>query len=686
MIYSYIDPGSGFVIANIIAILLASFLGFLGLFAIFFRKFFKFFKDNKRLIIIILIIVAVVSTVVIGIIMVKRNNVVTFDKKIVIIGFDGLSPKIVEPMMERDELPNFSRLKKEGAYRRLSTTNPSQSPVAWAGFSTGQNPGKNGIFDFIVRNPKDYSLRLSLSNIVAGRARSVIQSKSFWHYSSKKRIPTVILGCPVTFPPDKVTGKMLSGMGVPDILGTEGTFTFITSQQEEKDKDIGGIVVRVRRRQEIITHLIGPKKARLIGEAENVKVSCRITLQEENDSVRIEFQNNDFQLKTGEWSEWKSISFKLGMGREMKGILKFYLVELSPELKLYASPINFDPRDPYFPISYPKEYSAELVTRLGLFHTQGLPIDTWAVNEGRLTEEPLLDQLREVLKEEKERLFYELDGFDGGVLFSYFGTSDIVQHMFWRFLDEKHPLYEENDNYEVIIRWWYQELDAVLGRVMEKIGEEDFLLVLSDHGFDTFRRAVHVNTWLRENGYMELKDPYATEGQELLRDVDWSATKAYSIGFGAIYINQKDREKQGIVEPGQASEDLKKEIADKLSEWIDEKYNQKVISAVYFREDIFKGDEIDNTPDLYIGFNIGYRASWQTALGAVPEATIEDNLRKWSGTHLVDPKLIPGVLFSNRHIASNNPSIYDICPTVLKLIGYDGESLQKLDLEGKPLF
>lgn len=686
MIYSYIDPGSGFVIANIIAILLASFLGFLGLFAIFFRKFFKFFKDNKRLIIIILIIVAVVSTVVIGIIMVKRNNVVTFDKKIVIIGFDGLSPKIVEPMMERDELPNFSRLKKEGAYRRLSTTNPSQSPVAWAGFSTGQNPGKNGIFDFIVRNPKDYSLRLSLSNIVAGRARSVIQSKSFWHYSSKKRIPTVILGCPVTFPPDKVTGKMLSGMGVPDILGTEGTFTFITSQQEEKDKDIGGIVVRVRRRQEIITHLIGPKKARLIGEAENVKVSCRITLQEENDSVRIEFQNNDFQLKTGEWSEWKSISFKLGMGREMKGILKFYLVELSPELKLYASPINFDPRDPYFPISYPKEYSAELVTRLGLFHTQGLPIDTWAVNEGRLTEEPLLDQLREVLKEEKERLFYELDGFDGGVLFSYFGTSDIVQHMFWRFLDEKHPLYEENDNYEVIIRWWYQELDAVLGRVMEKIGEEDFLLVLSDHGFDTFRRAVHVNTWLRENGYMELKDPYATEGQELLRDVDWSATKAYSIGFGAIYINQKDREKQGIVEPGQATEDLKKEIADKLSEWIDEKYNQKVISAVYFREDIFKGDEIDNTPDLYIGFNIGYRASWQTALGAVPEATIEDNLRKWSGTHLVDPKLIPGVLFSNRHIASNNPSIYDICPTVLKLIGYDGESLQKLDLEGKPLF
>jgi predicted AlkP superfamily phosphohydrolase/phosphomutase len=686
MIAAYIDPGSGFVIANIVAIILASLAGFLGLFAIFFRRFFNFFKNNKRTILVIFGILIITLVVVMGIVMINRNNSATFDKKIVILGFDGLSPELMKPMLEKGELPNFSRLKDEGSYRRLSTTNPSQSPVAWAGFATGRNPGKNGIFDFIVRNPKDYSLRLSLSNIVAGKPRPVIQTDSFWHYSSKKKIPTVILGCPVTFPPDKIYGKMLSGMGVPDILGTEGTFTFFTSQQEGKDKDIGGIVVRLRRTEEIITHLIGPKKARLRGEAENVKVPCRITLQERNNSVRIEFQNNDFQLKPGEWSDWKSIRFDVGIGREMKGILKFYLVELSPELKLYASPINFDPRDPYFPISYPKEYSAELVKQLGLFHTQGLPIDTWAVNEGRLTEGPLLDQLREVLREEEERLFYELDALDGGVLFNYFGTSDIVQHMFWRFLDPEHPLYEDNENYEGIIHWWYQELDTILGRVMDRIGEEDFLLVLSDHGFDTFRRAVHVNTWLRENGYLELEDPYAAEGKELLRDVDWSATRAYSIGFGAIYINQKGRERQGIVNPGRETEDLKREIADKLSEWVDEKYHKKVISSIYSREDIFKGDETEKTPDLYIGFNLGYRASWQTALGAVPENYIEDNLRKWSGTHLVDPKLIPGILFSNRYIENDHPSIYDICPTVLKVIGYDEQSLQELDLDGKPLF
>ena len=123
-----------------------------------------------------------------------------------------------------------------------------------------------------------------------------------------------------------------------------------------------------------------------------------------------------------------------------------------------------------------------------------------------------------------------------------------------------------------------------------------------------------------------------------------------------------------------------------ILKWIDEQYDAEVVSTVYFGSDIFSGDQLPKAPDLYIGFNIGYRASWQTALGAVPEHTIEDNLRKWSGTHLVDPKLIPGILFSNRYMQSEKPSIYDICPTVLKLIGYDEQAMQKMDLDGKPLF
>jgi predicted AlkP superfamily phosphohydrolase/phosphomutase len=220
---------------------------------------------------------------------------------------------------------------------------------------------------------------------------------------------------------------------------------------------------------------------------------------------------------------------------------------------------------------------------------------------------------------------------------------------------------------------------------MKRLDEKDTLIVLSDHGFDTFRRAVHINTWLRRNGYLELKNPYAESGAELLKDIDWLKTRAYAIGFGAIYINQQNRERDGIVKPGQETELLKKEISLKLKEWQDEKYNKHIINNVYKQEDMFFGKYAKDAPDLYIGFNAGYRASWQTALGGVSEYLIEDNLKKWSGDHLFDSKLIPGVLFFNKKIKKEQPSIYDITPTILKIINYDRDKEQKCDFDGKSL-
>jgi len=237
-----------------------------------------------------------------------------------------------------------------------------------------------------------------------------------------------------------------------------------------------------------------------------------------------------------------------------------------------------------------------------------------------------------------------------------------------------------------MIRAWYRKMDDILGSVMKRIDKDDMLIVLSDHGFDTFRRAAHINSWLRKNGYLELENNQAESGRELLLDIDWSHTKAYAIGFGAIYINQQGRERDGIVRPGRETELLKKEISMKLKEWRDEKYNQQVVSKVYSREEIFWGDYAGQTPDLYIGFNTGYRASWQTALGAAPKELIEDNLKKWSGSHLFDPNLIPGIIFSNKQIMKDNPSIYDIAPTVLKITGYDEGKVADCDLDGRPLF
>jgi len=676
----YIDPGTGFTIFSVGGWIIAFFVGILGMFGFFFKGIFRFFKKFKKIILVILFVL-LLGAIIKGVFM--KTATTQFTKRIIILGFDGLSPEIIEPMMKEGKLPNFAKLKEKGSYRRLSTTNPSQSPVAWTGFATGKNPGKNGVFDFIVRNPKDYKLDLSLSQMHRGKPQNPIKAKCFWNYTSLKNIPNIVLAHPVTYPADKLNGRMLSGMGTPDILGTEGTFTFYTSEESAVSPYAGGKVFYIRKSDIMVMHLLGPRIAGVGGKVDNLKVPFKATI--DKDKLVIEFQNQKTELKPGTWSDWQSVTFSAGPFTKIKGIFKFYLVSLEPEFKLYISPINFDPRQPLFQISYPANYSKELAEALGLYYTQGMPMDTWAVNEDRLDEKAFLEIVDEVFSETKARLEYEMKRFEKGILFCYFETSDILQHMFWRYLDSQHPLYQDNPSYKEVIPKHYQALDKVLGYVLERLRPDDILIVLSDHGFNSFRRAVHLNTWLKENGYLVLANPYLDAGRELLIDVDWKKTKAYAIGFGGIFLNLKGREKDGIVEPAQ-QEALKEEISQKLLGWVDPKYNQKVINRVYKKEEIFQGPYSQDAPDLYVGFNLGYRASWQTAMGAAPEANIEDNLKKWSGDHLFDPALIPGILFSNQKITKDSPSILDIAPTLLKIVGFSDAELKKEDFDGEPLF
>jgi predicted AlkP superfamily phosphohydrolase/phosphomutase len=686
MFLGYIDPGSGYTIFSIGGLILSLLAGFLGLFLAYFKKIFNFFKKRKTTLIILLIGATLVTGV--AAIIAKGKKMQPFKKKIIILGLDGLDANIVEQMMNEGVIPNFSRLRGQGSYRRLQTSNPPQSPVAWAAFSTGKNPAENGIYDFIVRNPRDYSLKLSLSDISFGKSHKTLKSKAFWQYLTKEKIPSVILNCPLTFPPDRIYGRMLSGMGVPDILGTEGTFTFYTTEPPETKKDVGGQVFHITRTDLRTLELIGPRIAELKNLGKNAKVPFAVRLAADKKSIAIEYQKHKTILAPGSWSGWQEVTFRIGLFKRMKGIFKFYLVQIEPEFKLYITPIQFDPNDPPFPISYPADYSRQIAQKLGPYHTQGMPEDTWSINELRLTEKELLEQTEEIFKEKKSLLDYELGRFQEGVLFSYFGMTDTIQHMFWRYTDPGHPLYEKDASkeYKEMIRTWYKKMDAVVGEVLKKIGKDDTLIILSDHGFNTFRRAVHLNTWLKENGYLFLKDPQASEGEALLADIDWSKTKVYAIGFGALYINQQGREAQGIVEPGEEATKIKKELIHKLSSWLDEKYKQPVVYYIYKKEDIFKGRLADEAPDLYVGFNIGYRASWQTALGAVPKDLIEDNLKKWSGDHLFDPNLVPGVIFTNKIITKESPTIYDMAPTILKMAGLEDRKTKKYGFQGQALF
>jgi len=683
MILGYIDPGTGYTLTGGIGGLASLGLIAGGMLLAFLKKIFLFFKKRFSLFIILLIIAGGIAYMIIE--GSTKGIPGKYDHKIIILGFDGLSPKITERLMQEGKLPNFVRLKAMGDYRHLATTNPPQSPVAWSGFATGKNPGKHDVFDFIIRDPKNYSISLSLSHVLNDKPKTVLKAKGFWWYSSQKKVPTIVLGCPMTFPAEKLYGRMLSGMGVPDIRGTEGTFSFYTTEKILKAAMMGN-VTWVNKGPLIVSYFLGPKYSSFDGKTQKAKVPFKV--EGEREGVTIQYQNKKINLIQGQWSNWEGITFNTGLFQKVHGILKFYLIETQPEFKLYVSAINFDPRDPFFQISYPPQYSNEIAQKNGLFYTQGMPFESWGVNEELLSEGPFLKQVEQAFNERKDLLDLELGRFNKGILFCYFGMPDIIQHMFWRYIDPGSPLYnaQSPDKYKDTIDEWYQRMDAVLGEAMNHIGPQDIIIVLSDHGFNTFRRMVHINSWLKDQGYLTLKDPAATSGGPMFRDVDWSKTKAYALGFGGIYINQKGRDRDGVVNPGNDTEMLKTEIINKMKLWFDDQNNEAVVHHIYRNQEIFWGDYARQAPDLFVGFNIGYEASWQTALGEVPNVLIEDNLKKWSGSHLYDPSLVPGILFVNRKVTKQDPSLYDLTPTILKLIGYSTQELRNFDFDGSPLF
>jgi predicted AlkP superfamily phosphohydrolase/phosphomutase len=295
-----------------------------------------------------------------------------------------------------------------------------------------------------------------------------------------------------------------------------------------------------------------------------------------------------------------------------------------------------------------------------------MPHDTWALSEGRLDEKAFLELTDEILNENKLILNEGLKEFKTGVFFYYFEVLDAIQHMFWSYIDPKSPLYEANSEYSDTIYKYYEKMDQILGDILKKVNSDTTLIVISDHGFGPFRRSVHLNRWLLENGYLVLTDA-KNEGREFFEDVDWAKTKAYALGFGGIYLNRTGREGQGIVRESEA-EQLKRQIQEKLKQWQDTATGENVVKEAYDADDIFNGPYKKDAPDVFVGFNSGYRASWQTALGGTPNLLIEDNLKKWSGDHLVDPGLVPGVIFINKKVKLNKPKITDIADIVLTIL------------------
>ena len=613
-----------------------------------------------------------------------------------------MDPQLLTRFMQEGKMPNFATLAQRGSFKRLTSSIPPQSPVAWSNMITGMNAGGHGLFDFIHRDPKTLALYFSASRVEApkhsihlgswviplgsGSAEQLRRGKAFWEILDDHGIPNSVFRIPANFPPVAAKGETLSGMGTPDLRGTYGTFSFYTDDPTAVAGAVeGGQVIPVQvENSQVISKLIGPDNSFRKGSPAATE-PFSVAVDPLESVARIAVQDHEFVLREDEWSNWVKIEFQLiPFFGKVKGMCRFYLKQAHPRFQLYVSPINIDPADPALPISTPSSYSRFLSEEVGEFYTQGIAEDTKALSDGVLDDKEFLEQSRTVLAEHRRIFDLQFPKFQKGVFFFYFSSLDLNSHMLWRLIDPEHPAYDATlaSQYGSVLQEFYQQMDQVLGEVLPKLNEHTTLLVLSDHGFAPYRRSFNLNTWLLNNGYVTLKSDANPDNNEPLANVDWSKTRAYGLGLNGLYLNMHAREREGIVTPGAEADALLKEIKEKLLAVRDPKNNLPVITRVDFAADVYQGPYTHDGPDALVGYNRGYRAGWKTILGAFPPEVLEDNTNAWSGDHCMDYTLVPGVLLSNRNIAAGMPALTDIAPTILAEFGI----VKPKDMMGQSVF
>jgi predicted AlkP superfamily phosphohydrolase/phosphomutase len=626
-----------------------------------------------------------------------------------VLGVDGMDPQILTRLMDEGKMPNFSRLAKDGGFRQLATSNPPQSPVAWSTFVTGLDPGGHGIFDFVHRDPKTYT-PISSATPPPGDPGSALQlfgyylplggetpannrgGVPFWDLLHDAGVPVEVYRMPGNYPPTPSKAKVLSGMGTVDMRGGYGVYTWFTDQPVARRQDIKGDIQLVSVQDDdldgvpdtVRSAIKGPPDVfrlppgKVPGDGDYLTAPVTIHLDPQAPVALVDVGGSRAVLKQGEWSDWLDVRFDPLPGGVMAltGMVRFYAKQLRPGFQVYASPVNISPAAPAQEISTPAKFAPELAGLLGPFYTQGMPEDTNALKDRMFSDDDYVAQVALVQEDASGMLDLALARFPrGGMTFVYLSDIDLQCHMMWRHKDPKypnappHPAREEpaarlhaND-----IEGYYRHVDGLLGRVRERLPDDTALIVMSDHGFQPFTRELHVDAWLRDNGWLALKDGKRT-GQIAAGDVDWAKTRAYGIGFNSVYLNLQGREHEGIVPPAEAAA-VADELSRQLLAYRDPKNGKAVVRRMFRGRDAFHGPRAAEGPDLVVGYDVGYGASDQTTLGEVTDEVIADNTSRWSGSHLMDPAVVPGIVLANRAIAAGDHGLADVTATILAWYG-----------------
>jgi len=657
-------------------------------------------------------------------------------RRVLAIAFDGMHPEIVANLMAQGRLPNFQRVASAGSFQKLQTSMPPHTPVAFSNIISGADAGTHQIFDFIHRDPvpagdglavtpyfstaraeqPEHQWAIPLGGwelpLSGGSTELMRRGPAFWDALIAAGIDTDVYYLPSNYPTPAPEGpgrfRAIGGMGTPDVTGSYGEFTSLTFNAPPRGRHVdGGRFLRLsmfgdRGSAELAgptNHLCRPEPGR---PRNRMKLGIKVLRDPSRKVAQVTVSGHSVILNQAEWSDWIPVRFStgipgtnvlgaIGAPTTVAGMVRMLLKQVHPHVELYISPVNIDPLHPAVPISTPSQFASELAMQHGRFYTTGIPEDTKALSHGALNEDQFLGQ-SELAHEERVRQFRAaLTDFRRGCMFFYFGTTDLLQHMFWRDRDPAHPAHDAvaAAEYGRVVEETYQRLDALVGEAIDQLDDQDRLLVLSDHGFDSFRRGFNLNSWLVENDFIKLiraekqgsakQGPYQHQQDKLFSNVDWAQSAAYGLGMNGLYLNQAGREKNGIVRTRDRAKILR-ELSERLLEVRDQDGSQ-VIDRIALVEDLYPGADPLIAPDIFIGYRKGYRASWETVLGNMPREQIVDNLDRWSGTHLINPDHVPGLLLTNFPVAESAPDLCDIAPTILHAFGIDTPA----HMTGRPL-
>jgi predicted AlkP superfamily phosphohydrolase/phosphomutase len=641
---------------------------------------------------------------------------------VIVLGIDGLDPDVLREAIERfpEHTPNWLRLSQAHGIHELATSTPPQSPVAWSNFITGLDPGGHGIFDFIHRDPLTRAPKASTvveddagaiwlpgpwRVPLGGDAESNRSGQPFWATLRERGVPADVWRMPANFPVEPSAGWSFSGMMTPAVDSAYGEHTLYTSSPDAQAVAGAGGVVGVREFDgRIDTFLSGPANP-FRDDARRATIPLAVRIDREARAVAIEVGGRALVVEEGGWSAFTPVSFDLLplSLAPVPGIVRFHLKRIDPVFELYASPVNIDPQDPIAPVSAPEEASAEVARRIGPYYTQGMPEDVNALKAGSLDDQQFLGQADLVHAEGVRMLDFAFERWKArgrsGLVFFYFSGIDLCGHMLWRHADGEHPHHDARfaagdssawsgrpgSAWRDVILDLYLRMDPIVGRVLDEAGDDALVVVMSDHGFASYRRKFSLNTWLLEQGYLVLKDGRARElaaGDParqpvyLMDAVDWSRTRAYGIGFNGLYLNLAGRERDdpeteadesGIVQPKEADA-LAQDIAARLLALRDG--DAQPVLRVDRARDVYRGERADEAPDLVVGYAANYGNSDESALGRIPREVLADNLGgTFNGNHLMAPEVVPGVLLANRPVRAGGHSLVDLTAEILRQYG-----------------